>query len=270
MRTITLLNQKGGVGKTSCTHHLSGALALALGKRVLVVDADPQASLTQGWWGPVATENLDPSTTVASILAGDMPHPSRVIHPTGVDGISIVPGSIAAEDFNHPRPLDGGRASVSTIREFLAEVGDAFDYVLLDCPPNLCGCSVSAMAASDSLVVPVQPEDYGSQGVARVLRCYEDVRAHGFPVELAGILLTMVSPRRALHQVYEASIRQEYGDAVFAARMPELPDFPEAIAMRRTVAQYKPKGAAAKAVRAIAEEMAARVELKAEGQGVAA
>jgi chromosome partitioning protein len=269
MQVVTLLNQKGGVGKTSCTHHLSGALA-ASGRRVLVVDADPQASLTQGWWGPVATEGLDPSSTVASILAGDMPHPSRVVHPTGADGISIVPGSIAAEDFNHPRPLDGGRAAVTTIREFMAEV-EGFDFALIDCPPNLCGCAVSAMAASDFLVVPVQPEDYGSQGIARVMRCWEEVRAHGFPVELAGVLLTMVSPRRALHQAYEASIRQEYGDAVFAARMPELPDFPEAIALRKTVAQYKPKGAAAKAVKAIAEELIERAaKAEAEGQGVAA
>lgn len=270
MRTITLLNQKGGVGKTSCTHHLSGALAVGLGKKVLVIDADPQSSLTQGWWGPVVTENLDSSTTIASILAGDMPHPSRVIHPTPLAGVSIVPGSYDTEDYNYPKPLNAGRASVCTIREFLAELGDAFDYVLIDCPPNLCGCSVSAMAASDALIIPVQTEDYGSQGIARVLRSLENVQAHDFPIELAGILLTMVSPRRALHQAYENRMRTEYGDIVFTTRMLEMPDYPEAIAMRQTAAQYKPKGAAAKAIRAIADEIVARVERKVEGQGVAA
>ena len=70
MPVVTLLNQKGGVGKTSCTHHLAGTLAVAFGKRVLIVDTDPQSSLTQGWWGPATTRQLDPAVTITAVLPG--------------------------------------------------------------------------------------------------------------------------------------------------------------------------------------------------------
>jgi chromosome partitioning protein len=267
-----MLNQKGGVGKTSCTHHLSGTLAAVLGRRVLVVDADPQASLTQGWWGPAATRALDPGTTIASVLAGDMPLPSRVVHDTGVEGLRILPGSREAAEYNTSKPLKADRATREALREFLAEVREDFDVVLIDCPPNLYGCSFAALAASEGLVVPLQPEDYGAQGIADVLDSLRAVRGEGYRVDLLGYLLTMVSPRRALHQQYEANLRAVYGAQVFEARMPVLPEFPEAIAHRKTIVQYKPKGAAAKAVRAIAEELLARTSgvVPAKEEGVAA
>ena len=121
--------------------------------------------------------------------------------------------------------------------------------MLIDCPPNLHLCSWTALAASDHLVVPLQPEDYGAQGIADVLESLARVRAAGFPVGLLGYLITMVSPRRTLHQLYEEQLRELYGRQVFTARVPESPEFPEAISRRQTIAQYKPKGAAAKAIR---------------------
>jgi chromosome partitioning protein len=235
---------------------------------VLIVDADPQASLTQGWWGPAATRGLAPSSTIASILSGDLPHPDQVIHETGMDGLSLVPGSRAASIYNNSDPLAAGREAQEALREFLGEVQGDFDLALIDCPPNLYLCSFAALAASDYLIVPVQPEDYGAQGIADVLDSLDMVRASGYPVSLLGYLLTMVQPRRALHQVYEANLREVYGDRVFAARMPEAAEFPEAIAQRKTIAQYKPKGAAAKAIKAIAVEMLERitaVEFRTEG-----
>ena len=91
MPVITLLNQKGGVGKTSTTHHLAGTLA-AEGRRVLLLDNDPQASLTQGFWGPVATAGLDPAATIAALYAGLDPFPEQVIRPTGIAGHRPGPG----------------------------------------------------------------------------------------------------------------------------------------------------------------------------------
>ncbi|WP_337177701.1 ParA family protein [Paludisphaera sp.] len=259
MQVVTLLNLKGGVGKTSSTHHLSGALALGHGLRILAVDADPQASLTQGWWGPSGTMELDPRQTISSVLAGDMPSPSMVIHETGVPGLSLLPGADAAGWYNDSRPLESPREARETIREFLGEVREDFDMVLIDCPPNLYGCSFAALAASDWIVVPVQPEDYGSQGIAKVLNSLDAVRAEGYGVDLLGYLLTMVQPRRALHRAYEERLRSAYGPLVFDARFPELPEFPEAIAARKLIHQYKPKGAAAKATRAVADELLARI-----------
>src|SRR4051812_12070866 len=98
-----MLNQKGGVGKTSTCHHLAGTLAL-MGRRVLLVDNDPQASLTQGFWGPLATRQLEPERTIAAIYRGDLPFPEHVIRPTGIEGIDLVPGSRHATEFNVPMP----------------------------------------------------------------------------------------------------------------------------------------------------------------------
>jgi chromosome partitioning protein len=131
--------------------------------------------------------------------------------------------------------------------------------VLVDVPPNLHLCSWAALVASTGLVVPLQPEDFGAQGIADVRESVERVQAGPNPqLRLLGYLITMISVRRAVHKLYENRLRQLYGDAVFAAMVPESVDFVEAIAQRKAVAQYKPKGAAAKAVRAIAAELDAR------------
>jgi chromosome partitioning protein len=259
MPVVTLLNQKGGVGKTSCTHHLAGTLALAFGKRVLIVDTDPQSSLTQGLWGPATSRQLDPAVTITAVLRGDQPNPDQVIHSTGLAGVELVPGSRTASSFNTPDPHLTDPESQGILRSFLEEAGGRYDLVLIDCPPNLHFCSWSALAASDHLVVPLQPEDYGAQGISDVLESLARVRAAGFPVGLLGYLITMVSPRRTLHQLYEEQLRELYGRQVFTARVPESPEFPEAISRRQTIAQYKPKGAAAKAIRGLAEELLERI-----------
>lgn len=259
MAVVTILNQKGGVGKTSTTHHLSGTLAQT-GRRVLLLDADPQASLTQGFWGPVATRQLDPASTISGIFRGDRPHPAQVILPTGLNGVDLVPGSRTATTFNTPDPHLADPETQTSLRDFLDEVRSDYDLILADCPPNLHLCSWAALAASDFLVVPLQPEDYGAQGIADVLESLERVQSAGAPVRLLGYLITMASPRRILHQVYEEQLRALYGELVFAARIPEAPDFPEAISRRQTIAQYKPKGAPAKAIRAFADELLSRID----------
>jgi chromosome partitioning protein len=257
--TITMLNQKGGVGKTSCTHHLAGAFA-AGGKRVLLIDNDPQSSLTQGFWGPKSSRGIDPSETVAALYDGDRPFPAKVIKPTAVPGVDLVPGSRAATRFNNAEPerADGDRQSC--IRSFLEDLGpDAYDLALIDCPPNLHLCSWAALAGSDYLIVPTQPEDYGAQGLHDVQESAEMVRASLNPsLRLLGYLLTRVS-RKAIHQLYEATLRTRYGPDVFEARVPDAVGYLEAIAARLPVAQHKPKGAPAKAIRDIAAEILARV-----------
>jgi chromosome partitioning protein len=259
MPVISLLNQKGGVGKTSTTHHLAGTLAL-MGKRVLLVDNDPQASLSQGFWGPVVTAGLDPASTVAALYAGLDPFPEQVVRPSGVAGIDIVPGSKAATDYNVPRPQDVPAGSQGCLRSLLAEVRGVYDLVLIDCPPNLHLCSWAALVASDYLVVPLQPEDYGAQGLGPVQESVDLVANGPNPgLRLLGFLLTMYNARFAIHKMYEALLREQYGNAVFGARVPYATDFKEAIARRQAVAQYKPRGASAKAVRALADELLGRL-----------
>jgi chromosome partitioning protein len=260
MAVITLLNEKGGVGKTSTCHHLAGTLA-QLGKRVLLVDNDPQSSLTQGLWGPDAARSLDPSATLAAVYRGEDPFPEAVIRPAGPAGIDLLPGSRAVNPFNLPDPHALPYEAQHGLRSFLDPIRGRYDLVLIDCPPNLCLCSWAALVASGHLVVPLQAEDYGAQGIMDVQDSLALVTAGPNPgLGLLGYLITMFSPRKTIHRLYESNLRNLYGPAVFATMIPHAADYPEAIACRKSVAQHKPKGAAAKAVRALADEVLARLD----------
>jgi len=139
-------------------------------------------------------------------------------------------------------------------------VRDNYDLVLIDCPPNLCLCSWAALVASDALVVPLQAEDYGAQGIMDVQDSVSMVTAGPNPeLRLLGYLITMFNPRKTVHRMYEQRLRELYGADVFTVVIPHAADYPEAIAYRKPVAQYKPRGVASKAIRALADEMAARL-----------
>jgi chromosome partitioning protein len=256
---VTMLNQKGGVGKTSCTHHLAGTLAQA-GRRVLLVDNDPQSSLTQGFWGPVVARQVDSTATVAAIYAGDRPFPEQVIHPTGIAGIDLVPGSRRSTSHNVPDPHLADPEIQGCLRAFLDEVRERYDLVMIDCPPNLHLCSWAALVASDHLIVPLQPEDYGAQGIIDVQESVARVLEGPNPsLNLLGYLITMINTRKSIHKLYEEMLRSLYGSKVFATMVPEAVDFVEAIAQRKPVAQFKPKGVAAKSIKALADELERRL-----------
>ena len=188
---ISALNQKGGVGKTSTCFHLAGTLA-QLGRRVLLVDADPQASLSQGFLGPQLTRQLDPAETIAAVLAGDA-IPDRVLRPTAVGGIDLLAGSRQAASVNVPDPHRADWPAQVAVRDFLDEVRGRYDLILIDCPPNLHLCSWAALVASDALVVPVMPEDFGAQGLADVQESIARVQAGPNPALVPlGYLVTMI------------------------------------------------------------------------------
>lgn len=259
MDVIALLNMKGGVGKTSTTHNLAGALAL-VGKRVLLVDNDPQSSLSQGLLGPSQAEALPIEETVAAVYAGEAVA-GRLVRPTGIDGIDLVPGSIHTDRHNRPVPEEAPWPDQVALREFLADLGDAYDLALIDCPPNLHLCSWCALAAASHTLIPVQPEDYGAQGLAAVRRSIVRVRSTVNPdLRLLGYLITMAQPRRAIHQLYMESLRSDYGAEVLEAIVPAAADFPEAVAHRKPVTHHKPRGAASKAIKALAVEVLERLD----------
>lgn len=268
MKTIAFLNLKGGVGKTSSVHHLSGTLA-ASGLRVLLVDNDPQASLTQGFWGPDVTEGLAPARTVREVYLGD-PDPRAVIAPTGFDRIDIVPGSYSVSSINNGDPHLADWGQRTALARFLGET-EGYDLCLIDCPPNLALCSWAALAAAGTVVVPLQPEDYGSQGIRRIHELLGAVKASDNPgVDLLGYLITRASPRKAIHKAYIEAMRVLYGDLVFATEVPDSVDILEATSGRKPVVKHKPRGAAAKAIQAVADELRGRLAGVATQEGRAA
>jgi chromosome partitioning protein len=255
--SVALLNQKGGVGKTSTCHHLAGTLSKA-GRRVLLIDADPQASLTQGFWGPDAMRSLPRQATVAALFDdGIPPPPVELIRPTGFEGVDLVPGSEYLNSHNLPDPEDDPRQVA--LRDVVEDVRDRYDVVLIDCPPNLCLCSWSALVAGDGVVVPLQAEDYGAQGIAAIQRAVARAHREANPrLTLLGYLITMYNQSLAIHRAYAEQLRALYGDQVFATMVPLAKDFKEAVSSRLPISHYKPKGAPAKAMAALAEELLAR------------
>jgi chromosome partitioning protein len=271
MPVVSAANLKGGVGKSSLVLHGAGSLA-RMGKRVLVVDNDPQGSASSGLIGVEEVARLDPADTIAAIHAGDAPFPDAVIRQTNFPGIDLLCGSWAAARYNVPEPELAPAEEQLRLRAFLDEVRDRYDLVWIDNPPNLHMATWSSLAASDVFVVPVQPEDFGSQGTAHVLAAAERVRATINPgLVLAGVVITMLSPRRALHQLYTQKLIAQFGPMMFTAAVPERPEFAEAIAGRQPVAFYKPRCAAAKDMQAVVGELLDRLaRLEGERAGEAA
>ena len=261
MPVVCMLNQKGGVGKTSTCFHLSGTLA-QLGRRVLLDENDPQASLTQGFLGPDVMGAIGSGEPIASIYAGDDPLPSQVIRAVR-PRIDLLAGSRRARKYNLPEPQAADPEVQGCLRAFLGEVRDEYDAILIDCPPNLELCSWAALLAADNLVIPLNPEDFGAQGIAEVLDAVDLVLAGPNPrLHLAGYLVTRMNARASVHKLYESRLRESYGSDVFATVIPNSVDYLESNLKRQPVSEYKPKGAAAKAMKALADELDSRLAVR--------
>ncbi|OJW05290.1 MAG: hypothetical protein BGO49_31170 [Planctomycetales bacterium 71-10] len=256
--TIAMVNRKGGCAKTGTTHQLSGAFA-KMGLRVLLVDMDPQASLTQGFFGPAATEAIPREKTVVALFddACD-PDPDRLLLPTPCQGITILPGANSLDDYNLPKPTETGSLQTS-LKGFLREVQGRFDAVLVDCPPNLHLCSWNALLAADFVMVPVQAEDFGAQGITHIQRSIDLALAKYNPnLRMLGYLVTL-RQRLAIHDAYEMQLRNLYGSYVFDVSFGLSKDVKEAIAERLPIHFLRPRCKAAKDVNAIAEEILRRI-----------
>jgi chromosome partitioning protein len=255
---IAMTNRKGGTSKTGTCHQISGSLA-KMGMRVLLVDMDPQASLTQGFFGPAATEALPDGKTVLALFDDSLdPDPEKVLIPTPCEGITLLAGANRLDDYNRPQPTQEGSLQ-TVLRTFLNEVEGQFDVVLIDCPPNLHLCSWNALLAADFVMVPLQAEDFGAQGITHIQRAIDAALAKYNPnLRMLGYLITL-RQRLAIHDAYEHQLRQLYGDLVFDAPFPMKKDFKEAIAQRAPIHFLKPKCGAAKDVAKIADEILRRI-----------
>jgi chromosome partitioning protein len=268
MAVITLLNQKGGVGKSTTCFHLGGTLA-KLGRRTLLVDNDPQGSLTQGALGPDAALALPAESSLAAIYRGDPVRPEDLVVALPYPGLDLLPNTEYSASFNLADPHLRPWADQAALVEALGDLGPRYDVVLVDCPPNLYIATWAALAASDCLIIPVQPEDFGIQGLASVERSINLVRATINPrLAMLGVLVSMFGARKSVHMAYDALLRETYGAAVFATRVPHAIDLPEATMNHTPLPWYKPRSAAAKALIAVAGEVLARLEPAAQ-KGVA-
>ena len=257
--TFGIVNEKGGVGKTTTTVSIGAAYAKA-GRRTLLIDMDPQASLTRGILGSIETDQRPAEATVAAVFDDDLfVPPDRLIVPTGFDNLSLLPGSRLLKALNRLEPDEyGGRQFA--LRDLVQEVADRFDRVVIDNPPNLEFCSWASMTAADYIVTPLQAEDYGAQGIQFVNQAVETIRAATNPrLVLLGYVRTMFQKRASIHIAYSETIRANLPGLLFDNFIPYATQFREAVMVRKPMAFYKPRLEAAKAVARVVDEMEERI-----------
>ncbi len=251
MRIIAIVNQKGGVGKTTTTINLAAALTL-LEKRVLIIDADPQGNASTG----LGISNASRDTTIYDVLLDEASIEEASLK-TSVPGLTLVPSHIDLSSAELEIGKSDGRTT--RLKSALELLDVHYDYVLIDCPPSLNLLTVNALAASNSVIVPLQCEFFALEGLSQLLKTVEMAKANINPnLVIEGVMLTMYDARNRLSDQVAEDVRTHLGRAVFNTMIPRNVRIAEAPSFGKPVMMYDPNCVGAKAYMALGNEIIAR------------
>ena len=259
MRVLVLANQKGGVGKTTTAINLGTALA-AIGEQVLILDLDPQGNASTG----LGIDQTQREISTYHVLSGEKKL-SAAVKPSAVPRLYVAPSTLDLLGVELEIAPDSDRAYKlrQAIETFALEsetsLGVRFSYVLIDCPPSLNLLTVNAMAAADSILVPLQCEFFALEGLSQLLKTVEQVRRALNPaLTIHGIVLTMFDPRNNLAQQVVSDVRSFMGDKVYETIIPRNVRVSEAPSHGKPVLLYDLKCAGSQAYLKLASEVIQR------------
>ena len=251
-RIIAMCNQKGGVGETTTTINLAASLA-EYGRKVLIVDFDPQGAATAG----LGVNGNDLDATIYNVLLDRNVTVEQIIHPTAIEGMDLVPANI-----------DLSAAEVQMVNEVardmalaraLHSVSDKYDVILIDCQPSLGLLTVNALTAAHGVMIPMETEFFALRGVALLVETIEKVRDRLNPkLKIDGILATMVDTRTLHSREVMERLKEAFGDRVYKTVIRRTVKFPDASVATEPITTFASSHPGAAAYRQLAREVIAR------------
>jgi chromosome partitioning protein len=246
-KVVAIANQKGGVGKTTTAINLGASLAMK-GKRVLIIDLDPQGNASTG----LGVDRQHRGRSAYDLILGDAPAVDLAAE-TDVDGLWIVPSSMDLSSADTELMTSARR--VMHLKNALAFRAAPYDQILLDCPPSLNLLTINAFVAAQAVLVPLQAEFFALEGLSQLLLTIREIRSSANPdLRIEGVLLTMFDRRNNLCQQVEEDARKTLGSLVFDTKIPRNVRLSEAPSYAMPVTNYDPASRGAIAYRALASE----------------
>jgi chromosome partitioning protein len=251
-RVLAVVNQKGGVGKSTTAVNLAACLG-DLGERVLLVDLDPQGNATSGF----GLNRNQRDVCIYDSLLGETPIES-IIEPTQVENVFVAPATIQLAGAEIE--LVSAMSREGRLRMILQPILSEFDFVIIDCPPSLGLLTINALTVSNGLLVPVQCEYYALEGLSKLLDSVRLVKTHLNPtLDIFGAVMTMYDSRTRLSQQVVDEVRDFFEDRVFETLIPRSVRIAEAPSHGMPVTVYDPSGRGSQAYRRLAKEVLERV-----------